>query len=95
MFWREVSPDELAAIKTARENRDDTKRSEVLELCRENGKPFASGEELVKAIVAKGIAKKTKAHNLINSCRKRNELVTQDWERGNGYTIGLPEQMHS
>lgn len=95
MFWREVSSDEIAAIKTARQTRDDEKCGKVLELCRLYGKPFASGEALVAAIIAKGIAKKTSAHKLISDCITRNALIKRKWEQGYGYTIGLPEQMQS
>lgn len=94
-FWREVPPDEFAAIKTVRQSRDDAKRNTVLELCRKNGKPYDSTEALVTAIIKNGIAKKTSAHKLINDCITHNELIKRKWEQGNGYTIGLPEQMQS
>lgn len=95
MYWREVSPDELAAIKKTRENREDTKRGAILELCRQYGKPFASGEALVTAIIENGIAKKTAAHTLIRCCIENGELIKEKWKHGNGYTIRLREQMHS
>ena len=93
MFWREVPPDELAAIGTARQICDDAKRREVLELCRTYGKPFDSCEALCAAIVEKGVAKKTAAHNLVNGCIAHGELVKRKCESGNRYMIGTPEQM--
>ena len=93
MFWREVLPDELAAIGKVWQSCDDEKRGEVLELCRTFGKPFDSGEALVASIIAKGIAKKTAAHNLVNGCVRRGELIRRKCESGNRYLIGTPEQM--
>ena len=93
MFWREVSSEEIATIGTTRPNHDDAKREKVLELCRSMGTPFSSGEALVAAIIKKGIAQNTAAHILVKSCVQRGELIKQKWNRGNGYKIGLPEQM--
>ena len=94
MFWREVSPEELAAIKPMRKRRRNAKCDKVLELCRENGKPFESGEALVRAIRKNGIAEKTLARKLINSCIAHSELIKRKGDHGNRDIIGLPEQMH-
>ena len=93
MFWREVPPDELAAIGTARQMCDDARRGSVLELCRSHGKPFETCEALYDAIVEEGIAGRRSARNLVDDCARRGELVKRKSEGGNRFTIGTPEQM--
>ena len=93
MFWREVPPDELAAIGTARQMCDDARRGSVLELCRSHGKPFETCEALYDAIVEEGIAGRRAARNLVDDCARRGELVKRKSEGGNRYAIGTPEQM--
>jgi len=93
MYWREATPEEVAAISAGKSIEDtEAKRGKVIELCRQHGKPFETKTELVNAIGAAGIGKQTRARALIDECLTSGELIEHGTGKGSGKSIGTPDQ---
>lgn len=92
MYWREPSPEEVAAADAGRKRSNNTKRAKVVEIVEANGAPFSSQNALVEALIAAKVAERTNALKLIKECVANGELVKRP--RGNAVEIGTPRQIY-
>jgi len=92
MFWREVPPDELASVEAGLSHIDDERRRRVVQLVEDNGNPFSSEAELVKAIELSKIGGATTARAIIRECVKFGELVKRARTGTNAKSIYTPGQ---
>lgn len=93
MFWREPSPEEVAAAESKAHVVDDEARRRVVELVENSVDIFTSEVSLVKAIGSTLNWKPTKARKIIKDCVANGELVKHSPSGTNAKAILTPLQL--